>query len=375
VKETAGELLARTREEKRIPLKTASEETNITLRHLKALEENNFGVFPGETYAIGFLKSYAQYLELDSDKIIQMYRGIQLVEKEVPLRELTRPTLTIFDYVKKYSLPTLLPLIIIAVGYLIYTQVSFEPGAAKQTQQVNKQPDIEDIIQTSNQVPVEETEHVKLRSGFTTALVPIGKGIDFSIDNVEVYLILKTLEYNQENSNENKAFIEFYPGKKEFLISPNDPVWVSEEAIPRKFRISLMGATPNTVKLQIDLGEKIQAQEEQGEETSESSENISVIKDENFIIRLEAFTTGQNFIEICVDGKPCKRELFASNSKLFYEASDSIQMKIGDAGAIKIRVNSKEYKFGKKGEQVSKIIRKVRDPIEQTKFQVIVKDL
>ena len=373
MRESVGEILSRAREEKRIPVKTASEETNITMRHLNALEENNFSVFPGETYVIGFIKSYAQYLELDPEKVVQMYRGTQLVEKEVPLHELTKPTLTMFDYVKKYAMLALVPIIVAGVGVIIYFEISRERPQVAEEALSNKQPDIEDIIQTSNQVPVEETEHVKLRSGFTTAHVPIGKGIDFSIDNVEVYLILRNLEINENNSDENKATIEFYPGKIEYIITSQEPLWIADENIPRKFRISLMGATPNVVKFQIDMGEKIETEE--AIVVPDTNENVSVIKDENFIIRLEAVTTGQNFIEICVDGKPCKRELFAVNSKLFYEATDSIQMKIGDAGAIKIRINNKEYKFGRKGEQVSKIVRKVRDPIEQTKYQVIVKDL
>ncbi|MDH5716122.1 MAG: helix-turn-helix domain-containing protein [Spirochaetia bacterium] len=372
MKETVGEILIKARENKKITLQTAADETKITSRHIKALEENNFGIFPGDTYTVGFIKKYAAYLDLEPDKIVQIYRGTQLIEKDVPLHELTRPTVTALDHIKKYAIILAVPfLIIIAVFFTYYLSTNKSTVLVKELENKNQPEEIEDIINKSNQVPLEETEHIKFRSGFTTALIPIGKGIDFSIENVEVYLVLKNLNYGK---NENKAYFELFPGRKKIEISENAPIWVEEPNIPRKFRISLMGATPNTVKVQIDQGELVN--EEKEEQTQAAIEgNANILKTENFIIRFEAVTTAENFIEICIDGKPCKRDMLGSNTEMLYEANDSIQMKIGDAGAIKIKINNKSYDFGKRGVQVSKIIRKVRDPMEQTKYKIIIKDL
>ncbi|MCX7633342.1 MAG: helix-turn-helix domain-containing protein, partial [Turneriella sp.] len=85
---TAGQLLKKAREEKRISLRQAADETRIPLRHLQAIEDDNYMVFPGETYIIGFLTSYANYLEVDPELVKRLYKGSQLTESETPLQEL-----------------------------------------------------------------------------------------------------------------------------------------------------------------------------------------------------------------------------------------------------------------------------------------------
>ena len=42
--------------------------------HLEAVEEDNFALLPGKTYAIGFVRSYAGYLGLDLTKMVERYK-------------------------------------------------------------------------------------------------------------------------------------------------------------------------------------------------------------------------------------------------------------------------------------------------------------
>lgn len=42
--------------------------------YIEAIESGNFEVLPGVTYAIGFLRSYARYLRLDADDLIQRFK-------------------------------------------------------------------------------------------------------------------------------------------------------------------------------------------------------------------------------------------------------------------------------------------------------------
>ncbi len=42
--------------------------------YIEAIESGNFAVLPGVTYAIGFLRSYARYLRLDADDLIQRFK-------------------------------------------------------------------------------------------------------------------------------------------------------------------------------------------------------------------------------------------------------------------------------------------------------------
>lgn len=65
-----------------------SRETNITRRYLEALEKEDFSVFPGEPYLLGFLRNYCDYLGLNSNEFVAAYKNIKIQESPVPLMDL-----------------------------------------------------------------------------------------------------------------------------------------------------------------------------------------------------------------------------------------------------------------------------------------------
>lgn len=82
--ESYGELLRTTRESKQLDLDRASREISIEKRYLAGLEAEDNSVFPGDAYMVGFLKNYADYLELDSEFILKLYRNKQIQESPLP---------------------------------------------------------------------------------------------------------------------------------------------------------------------------------------------------------------------------------------------------------------------------------------------------
>jgi DnaJ-class molecular chaperone len=68
-----GRELKQVRERMGIELQTVSKETKISLKILESLEEENFEKLPALVYLKGFLKSYAQCLGLDSQKVVDDY--------------------------------------------------------------------------------------------------------------------------------------------------------------------------------------------------------------------------------------------------------------------------------------------------------------
>lgn len=83
-----GEQLKAARERSGLDLDRVSEDTNIAKRFLSALEEENFAVFPGDPYLIGFLRNYAEYLGLDARELISALRNIRIQEQPVPVESL-----------------------------------------------------------------------------------------------------------------------------------------------------------------------------------------------------------------------------------------------------------------------------------------------
>jgi cytoskeleton protein RodZ len=65
--------------------------TKIRPKYLRALEDEQFDILPGQTYVKGFLRSYAEYLGLDGQLYVDEYNSRYVhVDEETPLR--TRST-------------------------------------------------------------------------------------------------------------------------------------------------------------------------------------------------------------------------------------------------------------------------------------------
>ena len=82
--ESYGTILMRAREEKNIDRDTAARETSITVECIRGLEEEDTSVFPGEPYMVGFLRNYAEYLGVNPDTVMSLYRSKAIQESPVP---------------------------------------------------------------------------------------------------------------------------------------------------------------------------------------------------------------------------------------------------------------------------------------------------
>ncbi len=70
-----GSRIQETRLRKGLALDRIADETNISLRFLSKIENDDFTGFPGEPYIVGFIRNYSEYLGLDPDLIIGLYRS------------------------------------------------------------------------------------------------------------------------------------------------------------------------------------------------------------------------------------------------------------------------------------------------------------
>jgi cytoskeleton protein RodZ len=135
--ESLGQKLREAREQHNYSLEQVARDTHISKQYLEALEKEDFSTIPGETYVIGFLRNYAEYLSLNPEELVTLYKNIQIQEQPLPMTELL-----------EHSGPRLPSrLIVVAVlvlavlgggGYLLYRflasqrQQRAEPEAAMQ---------------------------------------------------------------------------------------------------------------------------------------------------------------------------------------------------------------------------------------------------
>jgi cytoskeleton protein RodZ len=72
-----GEALRERRMALKIDVHEVEETTKIRAKYLRALENEEYNLLPGPAYAMSFLRTYADYLGLDSRDLIDVYKSRQ----------------------------------------------------------------------------------------------------------------------------------------------------------------------------------------------------------------------------------------------------------------------------------------------------------
>jgi cytoskeleton protein RodZ len=109
-----GSLLRASRNRRNEALSEVSSALRIRQVYLEAIENNQFDVLPGAIYAIGFIRTYAEYLGLDGEKVVRRYKTEASTEEKKT--DLTFPSL-----VPEHGIPggaiVMLGLVLAAIGY------------------------------------------------------------------------------------------------------------------------------------------------------------------------------------------------------------------------------------------------------------------
>ena len=128
-----GEILRTEREKKGITLDQAAADTRIREKFLKALEDDDHQSLPGTVYTKGFLRNYAEYLDLGGEELVVLFHQ----ERGMPVEPSRRyNTLKPIGSRSLVFTPTVfIPVIVLAavllfVGYLYYQFTSFAVAPA-----------------------------------------------------------------------------------------------------------------------------------------------------------------------------------------------------------------------------------------------------
>lgn len=68
-----GDILRREREKQNLTIQDIEKETSIRALYIEALEKGEYDKLPGEVYAKGFIKNYANFLELDGEDMVKKF--------------------------------------------------------------------------------------------------------------------------------------------------------------------------------------------------------------------------------------------------------------------------------------------------------------
>lgn len=137
---SVGQILRRTREHYGQTLEQVEMNLRIRASQLNALEQEILEELPGRVYAIGFVRSYAEYLGLDGDKMVHLFKA-QSVGKRV------KPNLHFPVTVSESKTPNLFIIIFSLVGLVLliaYWTMFYVP-----TKHVEAVPPVPEVLKKS----------------------------------------------------------------------------------------------------------------------------------------------------------------------------------------------------------------------------------
>ena len=126
-----GERLRAAREAKGLSVDDVSAATRIPKRHLETIEDGDFAVLPGRTYAIGFSRSYAKAVGLNDEEIVNEVR--EQLGIEDPAERLRDGTMQTEDPTRLPSrglvFGSIIAAVVLLAGLFAFSRTFFDAGA------------------------------------------------------------------------------------------------------------------------------------------------------------------------------------------------------------------------------------------------------
>lgn len=179
--ETIGEILLAAREKTQLSLEEVSEQTRITRKNLEYLETDNFDALPAKVYVKGFLKTYAQFLGLDVEHMLNKYEvqsGQTHKSKgdtwEIQTDEIVREKSKLTRLVSKYLIPAVIVvlLVLLIVKFTGKQQLEVEPpSSVPEAENFISQKEIDEYVRSE----VEGTEDKITKGGMEDEKGNIGE--------------------------------------------------------------------------------------------------------------------------------------------------------------------------------------------------------
>jgi len=362
---TLGETLSAARNEKEITLNKAANETNISQSYLEALEVEDFSAFPGEAYLMGFLKIYAEYLELEKTEVVSLYRNTMVRDQETPVDELLKAK-------KMNPLPLFIVLAVLILGVgsyylipIIHKSISERITSAKENSDVKEVSAAgekeNEKDSTGHILTIGEPIHTRVFAGDTLAFESDGQSWGYQIQSVGTRVLI----YKDEKPL-LKLGKDLYSDTGDAVMA--DPVLLGQVSeIPVgsteylvRFQLEDIdvnnaesGALANISVVKADVtavAEKVSDLTVSPEETALPGGRILMKSD-----RIKPILINMNFRDYALlryqpDKGSRVEKLHKKDDSLTVKAQKTLTLGIANAGAVTAQINGKTLDLGDDGQ-------------------------
>lgn len=357
--ESIGDTLKSSREERGYSIEQVARDTNIARRFIIALEEENFSEFPGDTYLLGFLRNYSEYLGLDPERMSSLYKNMQLQEQPAPMEELIE---TRRGPSKAAVLIAVVAVVLLAGGGAAYY---FLAGGKEQAPAPAEQEEQERSVR-EQEVSYEMTEEILERR--------FGEGAVIGVRFGEQVKRLEVAEVAQE------VRLVFSSGSAVFSLGDERPVDMDGDG-ENDLRLGVydIDRSNSTAVLRLDRsliareGEEAEMQEpaESGAPAAVGSTSEEERREEPRTILTaeepEPFTISAVMRGFCMvryekDGDIRDQRYFDKGESFRLDVSRQATIWVSNAGSFNAKIRGEEVSLGGAGEVAVKMFRWEEDP-------------
>ena len=360
--ESYGEILKTAREAKGLELELIARETSITQEYLEALEKEDAAAFPGEPYLIGFLKNYAEYLEVDVNHVATLYHAKKIQESPPPLALTKRER-------PRFVIPLIVSLcVIFVVGLGVAATIIFKAKFAK----------LEEDLALARGT---EFKKYELTSKPFTGRLFKSDQLVMGTDSGNIFLTVAETE--GIFGLETPAGIQYVELSEELELDvdgnsiPELIVYVSDVSqknVDRGAEVKIM--LKNAANVAVASPDENQIPN--AEDLPKEQARTEILSD----TRAYPFTVNASFRAGCLfryrpDRKETVEDYFASGDILNMTSSNGLRVWVSNGNAVKLQVvaNSKTYELGvsKAGEVIAEDIKWIKDT--DGRYKLVVVDL
>ncbi|MBQ8013189.1 MAG: helix-turn-helix domain-containing protein [Treponema sp.] len=360
--ESYGEILRKAREEKGVELEIIARETSITQEYLIALEEENSDAFPGEPYLVGFLKNYADYLEVDTNHVLTLYHAKRIQETPPPLALTARER-------PKFLIPlivTLSVVLLIALSVVLLSILKsrnansdLDSALARTTEfkkyELTEKPFSGRLYKSDQLVMGNETGNIFLTVAETEGI--------FGLETPAGMQYVELSEELEIDADGNSV--------PDLIVYVSD---VSQKNVDRGAEVKIMLKNSSNVAIASPDENQIPNAEDLPKEQSRTE----ILSD----TRAYPFTINASFRGGCLfryrsDRKETIEDYFASGDIVNMTASNGLRLWISNGNAVKLQVvaNSKTYDLAvpRAGEVIAQDIKWIKDT--DGRYKIVIVDL
>ncbi len=356
--ESFGEKLRKTRENLNYSIEQAARDTNISKRYLIALENEDFSLFPGETYLKGFLKNYADYLGLDGEELVNIYKNMKIQEQPIPLDQLLEN--------KGERSPWLFIVLgsLVAAAALVAVLLVVQPFSVGET-----------TLTGAKETPAAENEYVF--KDYVQSF-DIAKGTKINVvdsgDEERGSLVVHNID--------NNVVIASDYGEYELPLGMKKQVDLNgDSTLDVEIRVNDIYTSGAQKHAKIELLKLSAATAAAAPVTDEKSVNVDDLTsrygNEAQLItsgaKPAAFSVDVRFSGNClfiyyIDGKPREQKYMYANQSLTLPVNEKADFRFSNAGTVTLKVNESQIQLGGFGQVAARLISWKKDEVKDTYY-------